>query len=780
MTTFKGRVFFNVYDEVNGRCQYVESFDEVVCGELWVSDGTVEGTHLFKDLHPGPWPSGASFFFPSSAGHLYFGAVVPGTVWCQAWVTDGTPENTVPLTPDRRWNCGVDSRFTEAGPYVYFLNGFSDVYQTTGQPEGTRSVRQQLQWSDDRDIWDLHALGNRVLFEVYDSSAGSYELWAYDGANGTQIAELDGSIAFLGNLGGRAWYAGGSGELSGRRTLWSTDGTAAGTYSVLELPNAGGTVGPWATTARQLFYRSGGGQIFVTDGTPAGTRELMLQTEVARSSFLWDFLTFGDKVLFTEEESRQHYVSDGTEAGTIALGAAEFREPMFLRDGRVFYTGPGRELWTTDGTPAGTKRAAQALGVTSMGAEPPVYLDSGIAVFSGNDRESPYLVRRDATGAVQNLDLRGYMSKFAAAGTRAFFWHFDAELWQQRLMVTDGTNAGTKMLATVEPGHESAFAPLGSGAVFARRQEHGAPLELWTTDGTQEGTRALKTVPAPNSEVLVPLLEWRGLAFFGLGSEELLDEFGGAFWRSDGTADGTYPLAEVTFTHAVADGDTLTLIRQPLAYQSWEIWTTDGTAAGTLRRASGTGRLLAPPFRMPDGELSIAYLAEPNAIHIRGTRTNAVTIVDLGDIGAGQVALANGRLFFGGCRPSTGCELWATALDGSSRAAFATVRVEYQGTAETATGRAAVFRVSMTTTGSAHPAVIASTVDGTLRADRDYVPLTRELVFENDAPVTLTVPLRDPEARGSLSLVLSSPRNAFIERGVATAVFDTRRRAVRK
>jgi ELWxxDGT repeat protein len=53
MTPFRGRAFFNTYDEVNGRCQYVFN-DGVLCGELWVSDGTTTGTRALQGPQPGP------------------------------------------------------------------------------------------------------------------------------------------------------------------------------------------------------------------------------------------------------------------------------------------------------------------------------------------------------------------------------------------------------------------------------------------------------------------------------------------------------------------------------------------------------------------------------------------------------------------------------------------------------------------------------------------------------------------------------------------------------
>jgi hypothetical protein len=73
---------------------------------------------------------------------------------------------------------------------------------------------------------------------------------------------------------------------------------------------------------------------------------------------------------------------------------------------------------------------------------------------------------------------------------------------------------------------------------------------------------------------------------------------------------------------------------------------------------------------------------------------------------------------------------------------------------------------------------VATTVDGTLTAAKDYVPFTKTIVFDDDRDVTLVVPLRSDDARGMMSVILSSPTNATIEQGIATAVIGDRRRTV--
>ena len=84
MTEYKHRVYFSADDGVHGT-------------ELWVTDGTEDGTQLFADINPGALRS-APQSFKVAGGLLFFVTIVPDdrhfTVQTQLWVTDGTTEGT--------------------------------------------------------------------------------------------------------------------------------------------------------------------------------------------------------------------------------------------------------------------------------------------------------------------------------------------------------------------------------------------------------------------------------------------------------------------------------------------------------------------------------------------------------------------------------------------------------------------------------------------------------------------------------------------------------------
>src|SRR5688572_12090764 len=181
------------------------------------------------------------------------------------------------------------------------------------------------------------------------------------------------------------------------------------------------------------------------------------------------------------------------------------------------------------------------------------------------------------------------------------------ELWR-----TDGTAAGTKLVADVTPPSGNIIAIGGRRTMAARDRMYllgnfSNPFTLWVSDGTRSGTHVVKE--GLNSSSLIA----------GVGSSVIFHSWqpGSEFqiWVSDGTADGTRilePLRGVSAGSFVPAGDLVYF--HVFAGGQTGLWRTDGTDAGTIRLAAshGTG-----------------------------------------------VAIGN-RLFFAGCDAIHGCEPWTT------------------------------------------------------------------------------------------------------------------------
>lgn len=170
------------------------------------------------------------------------------------------------------------------------------------------------------------------------------------------------------------------------------------------------------------------------------------------------------------------------------------------------------------------------------------------------------------------------------------------------------------------------------------------------TDFTAAGTRALKELPgAITGEQVVPLLTWRNLSSFSVRSGPA------AIWRSDGTPEGTFPLVDGSFD-VLADCDELVLVRftNPAGY---EVWTSDGTAAGTQRRdVYSDGARAGDPFVMSGGGAGVLY-SPPDEVHIRNHRTGAVQVIDRSGLRGLPRGAGNGNLvFFPAARLSSGSD----------------------------------------------------------------------------------------------------------------------------
>jgi ELWxxDGT repeat protein len=136
LTEFNDRLYFSASDGENGR-------------ELWVSDGTTDGTQLLKDINPGGSDSGFTYNFLGDFtelnDRLYFGAN-DGENGNELWVSDGTAEGTQLLVDiDPGASSSYPSDFTELNDRLYFgandgENG-RELWVSDGTAEGTQLLK---------------------------------------------------------------------------------------------------------------------------------------------------------------------------------------------------------------------------------------------------------------------------------------------------------------------------------------------------------------------------------------------------------------------------------------------------------------------------------------------------------------------------------------------------------------------------------------------------------------------------------------------------------------
>jgi ELWxxDGT repeat protein len=453
--TFQGRTWFRAFS--------TETSDFSQDG-LWMTDGTPAGTRriaghtasveLFHDL-------------------AYFG--MADNLNVALWSSDGTPSGTRLAVPLRAFAPGSYPAIVPVQGGALMLAHDGErllVWRSDGTPTGTVPLAGSEVRSPFGNFRPLFKAGDLHYFEAYRPAP------APDNPNGT------------------------------RTEIWRTNGTSRGTRKVATLSRAQFIDLRTAWAGKLLFLVQGGDKcaFWSSDGTPGGTGEILpmpagTRCPTAVQDFGSSFL-FVARVLRAEGFVPQIFLSDGTPGGTRQLSNIRgAREPLYSGDhvlvgGTAFFRLYGRsigefEVWRTDGTAAGTHRAFKLLEPANLrGFRGSLYFTAAVAQVDG-----PHgLLRLPAGGGrpVLLAEVSPDLPRAAVpAGDRLFFVAEDAgrgaELW-----VTDGTPQGTRPVFDVWPGPESSrIADLtadGNRVFFSANDgEHGR--ELWMSDGTAAGTR---------------------------------------------------------------------------------------------------------------------------------------------------------------------------------------------------------------------------------------------------------------------------------------------------
>ena len=133
-------------------------------------------------------------------------------------------------------------------------------------------------------------------------------------------------------------------------------------------------------------------------------------------------------------------------------------------------------------------------------------------------------------------------SGFIQVGNRFFFRAWD-DRHGQELWVSDGTQAGTRLVRDISPGvyasDPAQFTAMDGILYFTAYDGGGGPRRLWRSDGTPEGTR-LVLEGGPGADPDTPHVVLNGALYFpgGEGTEVGL-------WKTDGTAAGTVQVKDI-------------------------------------------------------------------------------------------------------------------------------------------------------------------------------------------------------------------------------------------
>ncbi|MGB1019372.1 MAG: ELWxxDGT repeat protein [Chitinophagales bacterium] len=275
-----------------------------------------------------------------------------------------------------------------------------------------------------------------------------------------------------------------------------------------------------------------------------------------------NFSKIGDKAFFVAEAQGsgiELWTTDGTEAGTVLLkdidagngqGVSGDVEVLELNGNAIFSANDGsagKELWISDGTTAGTNLLKEIHGSPT----------------AGNGSFPKYLTK------MGNEIFFNASDKFAGV--------YNEELWK-----TDGTAAGTVMVKEINTSTRSRpeYLTEMNGKIYFSADD-GTGKALWATDGTDAGTVKIKSNSGGAAFSPQDIIKMGDEIFFNAYDSGNNNEL----WKSDGTEAGTVLVKDIASGPAAgSEPDNFIVVENTLYFKvsGGDLWKTDGTNAGTV------------------------------------------------------------------------------------------------------------------------------------------------------------------------------------------------------
>jgi len=497
-------------------------FDDGTHGqELWRSDGTDAGTRMIRDANTGP----------------------------------DSPINTIVAGATRVYYYGRDPQYS------------FDMFESDGTEAGTHVVNPTRgpSFLGADGYGALEVVGDQIFYSAEDREHG-VEPWISDGTDaGTHLianvaAEAAGSSRPFSLIGGadRVYFTA-TGDFD--KGVWSSDGTSAGTRLVVRTPSnenvpsllaaSGNTLYMKKARSSQFFLQT---QLWKSEGGAPGSETLVKDfNEGFNTPSIEGVFALNGRVypIADDGRGRQLWVTDGTTAGTTKLTDFSIdvpTTPLSLAGQTYFGTSHTGTLFATDGTLESTRSVAYTID-TSVAF--PLAAFGGSLLSFNQTRQSETLLWKFSGGAAGATIVKHFPGTFGSSpywvsiGTAALFTRQQDTTHQNQLWKTDGTADGTQLLRDFNVGSTSrtltAPVALGARAVFSVDDgAHG--FEPWVSDGTAEGTQLLRDIRiGSGSSSAFGFFVADGIAYFAATDAE----HGSELWQTDGTAVGTQLVADL-------------------------------------------------------------------------------------------------------------------------------------------------------------------------------------------------------------------------------------------
>ena len=680
--------------------------------ELWKTDGTTAGTVVVKDINNGlgdSFPGGLTAF----NGKLYFAASDGGP--SKLWVSDSSENGTQAVAdPAGIGPLQAPTNLKVVGNSMYFVANGATLYVMDGSTQAVRSLGA-FAWVSDLaafngrlyfvgddgtgmgvELWSSDGTrnGTKVAADINKSGNG-----LPFGVPGQRFVEAGGSLYFQandGNTGSQLWRFNGA-----TATRVSLVNQFAGGCNPEQLASIGGTVffSAFDGTETELWYTDGGdpksvqvalglassspreftglnGKVYFTAFNTAGVQKLfsfaagvvtqidtaggLLSINPTRLTVLGSTLVYSASD--TNFDTELYRVDDsGTAAQKISVwdGDSSFPRDFKAIDGRLYFSADdgvhGREVWTSDGTIAGTRLLRDANdGISGLG-----YISLGAVTFgnrlyfAAGARPIHKLWSTDGTAtgtaavelptsfpngvAEPNLTAQR-IGGLTVTSTGLYFYSGPSNggfssgyrLW--RIATPGATPVLLKSFNVTWFSPPSGFTEL-NGRVFFAADDGANGSELWMTDGTRDGTTLFRDI---NAGVVL------GIAKDGSPSNFAV--FNGSLYFSADDGNGR------------------------------ELWKTDGknglTGTGKVADLNSGGGSFPSNFRIYNGRLYFTADGQDAAgvtgweLYAVDTKDSVVLVRDINPGAAGSdpndLTVYGNKLYFSATTALSGAELWRT------------------------------------------------------------------------------------------------------------------------
>ena len=345
---------------------YFTASDPAHGQELWRSDGTMAGTKMVKDIYPGVTGS-MPYQITVVEDRIYFVANNP-EIGRELWVSDGNEDGTQLV---------------------------KDIYPNNNSSYYIRS---------------LVAMGERIVFTIYDYDDQLFQLWVSDGSElGTMMIASFVKAQYLVEAGDMVFFVGRETNVSSEY-IYMTDGTVIGTKPVSN-DTFNYVTGLYSAGERIFIIDNEGYYYFIysfdVNSNGIGSIHLVQDKYIFGRSSTPGCIVFEGNLGCTFQATDGYtfpigevylWVSDGTYSGTRQI-TGNFSWPAQLMSNGPTLTfsadtpGQGRQLWETDGTLEGTEQISH---FNEMMCSPTLHSPTaaGLAYLNGH-----YLLPLEDTGS---------------------------------------------------------------------------------------------------------------------------------------------------------------------------------------------------------------------------------------------------------------------------------------------------------------------------------------------------------------------------------------------